>query len=121
MHEERRQHRRLNIRLPLECYPAGTERERVLRTVTRDISTGGMYFEMPLFSEVSVPKINSLLDVELTVPPGDGYFPYVGHVRSVAEVVRCEPLPANEGSQPDLPSHIGVAAKFHEPLKLNFP
>ncbi|MHC4442496.1 MAG: PilZ domain-containing protein [Planctomycetota bacterium] len=120
MSNERRQYRRLPIRLPLEFFAKEAEGEDVLRTVTRDVSTNGLYFELPLFKGVSTPKLNSLLNVELTVPPGDGYFPYVGRVTSVAEVVRCEPLPVSADSQSEVPPRIGIGARFQEPLKLVF-
>ena len=120
MSKERRQYRRLDIRLPLECLPEEAEQEDVLRTVTRDISTSGLYFELPLFKGMSAPKPNSLFNIQLTVPPGDGYFPYVGRVTSVAEVVRCEPLVVSEEKQSGFPPRVGIGAKFREPLKLTF-
>lgn len=120
MHKERRQYRRLDIRLPIEFFPRGAEGEDVLRTVTKDISTSGLYFEMPLFKGGPAPKLSTLMNVELTVPPGDGYFPYVGRVTSVAEVVRCEPLPVSHGTQSEVPPRVGIGARFQEPLKLAF-
>jgi len=58
------------------------------------------------------------LDIELTIPPGEGYFPYQGRVSSVAAVVRTEKLAALAGqiSNP----RIGVGAAFRESLKLAF-
>lgn len=110
---ERRQYRRLPIRLPLECFPAGETREHALRCVTSNISTGGLFFEADLVNGSGPPEVNSMLTVELTVPPGEGHFPYEGRVSSVAEVLRCERLPADR-------PRIGVAARFREPLKLAF-
>lgn len=86
------------------------------RSTTRNISTGGLYFEVDVPEAASRPEVNSLMAVELTVPPGEGYFPYEGRVRSVAEVLRCERLDG-----PEAPSRrFGVAARFREPLKLAF-
>jgi len=120
MSEERRQHRRLGIHLPLEFYPVDGGPQHAQRTVTTNISTGGLYFELDLMEEALAPALRSLLNVEMTVPPGDGYFPYEGRVSSVAEVVRCRPLarPDRAGSE----SHpvVGVAARFRDPLKLAF-
>ena len=98
----------------------GAEGEDVLRTVTKDISTSGVYFELPLFKGVTAPKLNSLMNVELTVPPGDGYFPYVGRVTSVAEVIRCDPLPVSDGMHSEVPQRVGIGARFQQPLKLAF-
>lgn len=120
MDNNRRQHRRLNIRLPVECYPATLDRQHAVRTVTNNISTGGLYFEVDLIDGVSEPTPQSLLHVELTVPPGDGHFPYEGRLNSVAEVIRCDRLGTFQN--PELPTHerLGVAARFREPLKLLF-
>ena len=43
--QERRKHRRLEIRLPLECSNWGGQPEVRYRTVTLNVSTGGVYFE----------------------------------------------------------------------------
>ncbi|NLE59285.1 MAG: hypothetical protein GX616_13065 [Planctomycetes bacterium] len=90
---------------------------RVLRTVSSNISTNGLYFEMDLIEGAPVPHLSSLLSVSLTVPPGDGYFPYEGQVTGMAEVVRCDPL---EPQRADAPARLGVGARFREPLKLAF-
>jgi len=118
--EERRQFRRLDIKLPLECSPCGAEQDSALRTTTKNVSSGGIYFEFSLFEGLSAPKANSLMNIKLTVPPGDGYFPYVGCVKSVAEVVRCEELPQAGNGDSGLPLRVGVAAKFQEQLRLAF-
>lgn len=120
MDQERRQHRRLSIRLPLECIPVREGRERALRTVTTNISTGGVYFELDLMEGVPVPEVDSVLAMELTVPPGDGHFPYEGRVSSVAQVVRHDVLAQANRGQGERPGRIGVATRFQEPLKLAF-
>lgn len=120
MEAERRQHRRLAIRLPLECYSSLTGRERALRTVTTDISTGGLYFEADLPEGASPPDPNSLVQIELTVPPGAGYSPYEGRVSTVAEVLRSDRLKHQARSGGAGPDRVGIAAKFHEPLHLTF-
>ncbi len=121
MDEERRQHRRLAIHLPLECYPSRLGPERAVRTVTGNISTGGLYFEVDLLDEVAVPEVRSLLNIGLTVPPGDGHFPYEGRVTTIGEVVRCDPPRKPPLPDPDAPPpRMGVAVRFREPLKLAF-
>ena len=120
MDEERRQHRRLSIRLPLECCPKDGPKERTMRTVTKDIGTGGVYFEADLLEGMPAPELDSLLDIELIVPPGDGHFPYEGRVTSIAEVVRCEPLEPPPSAGAETPLRAGVAARFKEPLRLAF-
>ncbi len=120
MDPERRQHRRLDIRLPLECYPAAADRQLALRTVTTNISTGGLYFEVDLLEGIASPEPRSLLQVELTVPPGDGHFPYQGRLTSVAEVVRCDDLSDGQPPGPNVCPRIGIAAQFRDALKLAF-
>ncbi len=120
MPEERRQYRRLAIRLPLECSPPDQGRDGAIRTVTSDVSTGGVAFEIDQLEGVTVPPVSSLLNIELTVPPGDGHFPYEGRVTGVAEVVRCDRRPRTTASRADAPARFGVAARFREPLRLAF-
>ncbi|HSW46137.1 MAG TPA: PilZ domain-containing protein [Phycisphaerae bacterium] len=123
---ERRRHRRLPIRLPLECRGRGEPRRRVLRGLTANISSGGIYFEYNLSNEggsrslEDVPAGDNLLDMELTVPPGDGHSPYEGRVRTVVEIVRREELPGGAGAGAEGRRRIGLACRFHEPLKLTF-
>src|SRR5690606_12972522 len=101
MDRERRQHRRLAIQLPLECHRLDGGCSPVLRSNTRDISTGGLYFEADVPEVASLPTPDTLFTIELTVPPGEGYFPYQGQIRGVAEVLRCEPLAAPSGEGPN--------------------
>ena len=86
--------------------------------MTRNISTGGVYFEADLSNDLPPPEARSLLSVEMTIPPGEGYFPYEGRVRGVAEVLRCELMGAPDTSPGS--RRVGVAARFREPLKLAF-
>jgi hypothetical protein len=118
MNREQRQHRRLEIRLPLECHRLTQGEGHVLRSTTRNISTGGVYFETDISDQLPPPEAHALLSVEMTIPPGEGYFPYEGRVHGVAEVLRCEPLGVADlmtGAQ-----RMGIAARFSEPLKLAF-
>lgn len=117
---ERRLHRRLAIRLPVEYTVDRDGRPQTSRAVTHNISTGGLYFEadlldgVPHYLPVDIP-----LEIELTIPPGDGHFPYEGRVRSVAEVIRCDTLRSNGNGRP-VRQRLGVAARFRDPLRLAF-
>ena len=93
--------------------------ERTVRGVTSNISTGGIYFEADVSNGVSRLAVDALLDIELTIPPGEGHFPYEGRVKSVAEVVRWEELQDVNGVGAGR-WRVGVAARFREPLKLAF-
>ncbi len=120
MEAERRQHRRLAIRLPLECFSTAEGRAKAIRTGTTDISTGGLYFEADLPEGVRPPDPNSLVQIELTVPPGAGYSPYEGRVSTVAEVLRSQRLTHKARCGGAGPDRVGIAARFHEPLHLIF-
>lgn len=123
MQQERREHRRLNIRLPVEYRPTKQNVNRAIRTVTENISTGGVYCEMDVLEGITPPQVGSIWEVELIVPPGDGYFPYHGRATGLAEVIRaCEPPSPTADSPTETFSQrrIGVAARFRKPLKLAF-
>lgn len=113
--EERRSHRRLEISLPLECARADAQSPHHYRTVTKNVSSTGLYFEADSDEFVQ----GMLLDLELTVPPGDGHFPYPMRVRSVGEVVRVEELPADTFSGVGMVRR-GIATRLREPLKFLF-
>lgn len=119
--KEKRQHRRLAIRLPLEYHLQGVTGEPKVRTVTKNISTGGVYFELDLLDGMSEPQLNSRLNIDLTVPPGDGHSPYQGRIHSVAEIVRCRKLERPQALKKHPHPRVGIAARFSEPLKLSFP
>lgn len=123
MEQERRQHRRLAIQLPVEWT---FEREGVgktMRAMTGNISTGGLYFELDLMEGVVEPQVNDVLQLVLTVPPGDGYSPYQGQVSSIGRLVRRVAVPgdsANSGEAKLHMSRVGFGVRFQEPLKLAF-
>jgi len=114
---ERRAHRRLKINLPLVCSPMGSEPGTAYRTVSIDVSSGGVYFE----ADADGFETGMTLDVEFGVPPGDGHFPYPGRVRGLGEVVRMEKLPGDQQPDGGPPTRFGIATRFREPLELVFP
>ena len=109
---ERRQHRRLEMHLPLEFRRVSEPSSGQYRSVTRDVSTGGIYFE----TGIDDLQTGELLDIEMTIPPGEGHFPYQGRVSSVAKVVRTK-MPAT-GEAPK--ARIGIGAAFRESFNLSF-
>ena len=109
--QERRKHRRLEIRLPLECRTTHGGRKTAYRTVTCDISAGGLCFEV----ESNEFPVGTTLDMELGVPPGDGHSPYPGRVRGTGRVVRVERLP-RMGPHP----RWRIATQLSKVLKLVF-
>lgn len=138
---ERRQHRRLPIRLPLECSICEEGHKRTLRAVTANIGPGGVYFEADVEGASMNVSPDTLWNLELTVPPGEGHFPYEGRIESVVRVLRCERVPpllqhdANLGGtnlKQDTKSlgqtgaamwrreRMGIAVEFRKPVRLAF-
>jgi c-di-GMP-binding flagellar brake protein YcgR len=109
--QERRKHRRLEIRLPLQYCPVGDTGVNVCRTVTRNISTGGLYFD----TDDADIRPGMVIELELTIPPGEGYSPYQGQISGLGEVVRVDVADSPAGAR-----RVGVATRFREGLKLSF-
>ena len=110
---ERRKHRRLQMHLPVEFRRSGQTVTGFHHSVTRDVSTGGLYFETVLDD---LGK-GELLDIEMTIPPGEGHFPYQGRVSSVAKIVRAD-KPAADAALTN--PRVGIGAAFRESFKLSF-
>jgi len=109
--EERRTDRRLIIRLPIECMASCGGRRVTYRTVTHDISSGGVCFE----ADGEEFPIGASVEMELSVPPSGGHSPYPGRVRGMGEVVRVDRLGTGEPEP-----RFRIAAEFAKPLKLFF-
>ena len=112
---ELRAHPRLGINLPLECSRAGTPDAHRYRTITKNVSSSGLYFE----ADSDEFRRGMLLDLQLTVPPGDGHLPYPMRVHTVGEVVRVEEL-APEAAGDAVARRFGVATRFRDPLQFVF-
>lgn len=104
---ERRAHRRLECSLPVECRKG----PHVVRTITRNISTGGLCFEleMPDFA------VGDRIDINLTLPAAEGVSPYPGRGSSPAEVVR-----VTRSTQGDGTPRFGFGIRFLQPLELAY-
>lgn len=117
MLHERRRYRRLPIQLPLICRDPERPDHVVMQTRTINVSTGGIYFE----TLADNLRAGQRLDLELTIPPGEGHFPYQGRVTAPARIIRVKGV----APQPDAPGlahvpRVGVAATFDDSLKLSF-
>ena len=109
MHTEKRRHRRLDISLPVAFATVDQGAPTSGSTTTLNVSTGGVYFGTRQPGLAPGRRLN----VELSIPPGQGHFPYEGRISSEAEVVRVDPLEGNTGQW-------GVAAQFRNPPRLDF-
>jgi len=110
---DRRANRRLDIRLPVELRRLGDGPAVVVRTITQNISTGGLYLELdrPDFAP------GDRLSIDLKIPPAEGVSPYPGRATCEAEVLRC--LPASRTPDGTIRSY-GIAARFLDRLKMNY-
>jgi hypothetical protein len=113
---ERRANRRMCLRLPAECRRQAEGGSPVIRSITHDISTGGLYLELgaPDFG------LGDKLEVELTVPPAEGVSPYQGRVSCRAEVVRLEPPRNGTTGKRSARGGFGVAARFLDRLRISY-
>lgn len=107
---ERRRHPRLAIRLPVAHGPAGALAHAFRHDFTTNISPGGVH----LIVIGQAPSIGTKIELELTVPPGEGHFPYPGKIRGVAAVLRREKI----CSRPT--PRWALAGRFDQPLDLDF-
>ena len=114
MQADRRKHQRLAIRLLLDCRRPGEAQPA--RAFTQDISTGGVAFELDLPTGSPRPEPQSVLGLDVRVPPGAGHSPYEGRVSATAEVLRCDRT-ADARSGCD---RYAVAVRFKQPLQLQF-
>ncbi|UCG32445.1 MAG: PilZ domain-containing protein [Phycisphaerales bacterium] len=114
---ERRQHRRLPLRLPLAYRPAGMAGGYEARAVTANISTTGTYFEAP----AADLHEGMALHIALTVPPADGISPYTTEISAAGEVVRVVRLPKNKSGKPGTSLRAGIAVRFSRSLQYQFP
>lgn len=104
--DERRQHRRMSIRLPVELQAPRASRPHIVRTLTQNVSTGGMYIE----SDAEDFVAGEVLDVALTLPAAEGVSSYPTRARTRALVLRVDSL--------DDRSRFGIAARFVERLRM---
>jgi hypothetical protein len=105
---ERRQHRRVHLRLAISRLASRSPSGADSGLRTENVSAGGMYFQAP--ADLS-PAEGTYVFFELSVPPGDGYSPSPGSIRGTGQVVRTDALKA---------SATGVAVRFTQPLALDF-
>ena len=110
---ERRQHRRLALRLPVECRREDGSAVCVVRTTTQNVSTGGLYIE------VDSPEFRSgdRMKIELTVPASEGVAPYAGRAACEAEVLRVRSI---AGREADSVGRHGIAARFLGQLRMSY-
>lgn len=114
VHQEKRAHRRLTIRIPLEYRKQGVRRSNVSRTMTINVSTGGIYFET---TDDTIAE-GDLLELELGIPPGDSRFPIQGKIANLGKVVRKRLIETDPDQPAAAYTRYGLAAQFQEEFKI---
>ena len=111
---ERREHRRLDIQLPIESSRMGISWIKEVNSTTVNISTGGVYFEITKDDF----KVGDQLSMQMSINTDDKRFPKNSKIVTVAEVVRTAVLEkeADKAGTPYM--FYGIAAKFSQGLKL---
>lgn len=112
---ERRRHRRLPIKISLSCRKVGVPAEKARKGVTANVSPGGLYFQ----TLTAAFKENSLVRVELSIPPTTGVVESGGTISSFARVLRTHKIRDSQTSTGLSSSKYGVALEFCRPPKLS--
>jgi hypothetical protein len=108
---DRRAHRRLAMRLPTTLrgmQDAGP----VVRGVTDNISTGGLYIEL----DRRAFRPGDRIGVEVEIPPDEGVSAYPGIGVCEAQVLRCGPAHRDDGGNP----RFGLAARFLDLMRMRY-
>ena len=111
---EKRRHRRLAIRLSLGYRKMNGEADVSYQSTTRNVSTGGVYFETT--DEDLCP--GDMLEFELGVPPVDNRFPKNATIATTGEITRRTLLEGQIEDNGKSYSRYGVAAQFQQGFNL---
>ena len=112
--QEKRQHRRLAVRLALGYRKVNSDPDTAYHSMTKNVSTGGVYFE------TTDENLNpgDMLKFELGVPPGDDRFPKNMKITTTGEIRRRVVLDGSINDNGITYSRFGVAAKFQQGFEL---
>ncbi len=116
-HTEKRTHRRLDVKLALEYRNPDTSEHKSATSTTKNVSTGGLYFE------TTDDNINQgdVLTFELGIPQKDNRFPQNGTMSTTGEIVRKIEIQASEPNDEGVKfTRFGIAAQFQKNFKLEF-
>jgi len=111
---ERRKDARIELRIPVELRQERPDGTNVLRTVTHNISSSGIYVEV----DDADFTVGEEIGVELTIPPAEGVSPYPSRASCPARIRRIARL-GGPGSSLLENARVGVAAEFLKRLRLS--
>ena len=104
------------MQLPLEYRRPTDIESKMLQSTTKNVSTGGVYFET---TDESL-EMGDNLAFELGIPEGDNRFPKNGTISTIGEIVRLAPISNESENQSPTITRYGVAAQFQRGFKLEF-
>jgi len=107
--EDRRDSKRVELRLPVSWASVGSDSRARGDLWTRNVSAGGMYVHA---SSADAPAQGEVVHFQMTVPPGVGYSTSSGKVIGNGKVVRANRLETGD---------VGVAICFTRSLAIDFP
>lgn len=82
--EERRRHKRLQLKLAVLCQKVGVPASKLFSGNTVNVSTGGALID---FNSDGISQ-GELISLEMTLPPTEGLLEYGGKFTSYARVIR---------------------------------
>jgi hypothetical protein len=109
---DRRHSRRLDVRWPVRFSIAESIDSPAIGGVTRNVSSGGTYFECGAHD----CRPGDRLSIELTLPASEGALSREARGHCEADVVRVDPLHRDGEVRP---SRMGVAARFLQSLRID--
>jgi hypothetical protein len=111
---ERRKHKRLGTQYIVSCRKVGSTAHNSHDGCTVNLSPGGLYFE----TAADTFEPDSLLKVELTIPPTSGLLEFGGKIAGFAKVLRTDNICGSPGDAGSSSGRYGVALQFCRPPKL---
>lgn len=113
---EKRQHRRLELRLPLEYRRRNSHRSMPTKTLSLNVSTSGIYFE----TTAEDIRVGETLELELGIPENDNRFPSHGYIVTTGNVIRIVSMKDTPNTEGAVFTRYGIAASFSKGFKLAF-
>jgi hypothetical protein len=113
---EKRQHKRIPLKMAVLCQKAGLMEGRLYTGNTVDVCPGGVLLEI----NGADLKEGELVNLELAIPPTRGLLEYGGRFATYARVLRVERIQRDHDSAiPEESSHIQrIAMEFCEVPRL---
>ena len=111
---EKRKYKRLPIKLDLSCRKAESAGHEIYLGSTKNVSPGGLYFEVA----TDVFKAGHLLRVDLLIPPTTGLLESGGSISGIGKVLRIHNVRSSDAESEESSLKSDVALEFCQPLKL---